>query len=71
MKIKLLNNGGFTGLSKVVFPLEVPAGEVEIVGTRALVNADFMHSVGAVVNKTDIGDDYFYLFLADEYEVVE
>lgn len=71
MKIKLLNDGGFTGLNEVVFPLEVPAEEVEMVGTRALVNADFMHSVGAVFNKTDIGDDDFYMFLADEYEVVE
>lgn len=71
MKIKLLNNGGFTGLKSVSFPLEVPTEEVEIVGTRALVNADFMHSAGAVFKEADIGDDDFYLFLASEYEVVE
>ena len=71
MKIKLLHNGGFIGLSAVSFPLEVPAEYVEIFGTRALVDADFMHSVGAVINETDIGSDDFYLFLSDEYEVVE
>ncbi len=71
MKIKLLHNGGFTGLSAVSFPLEVPAEYVEMDGTRALVAAEFMYSAGALINESDIGDDDFYLFLSGEYEVVE
>lgn len=70
-KVKLLNDGGFSGLSKVSFPLEVPAHSVDVRGTRAMVDAAFMVSVGARISSEDIGTDDYYLFIDGEFEVVE
>lgn len=71
MKIKLLDDGGFTGLSAVKFPLEVTEEDVTVFGGIARVSVRFMTLSGAFVNEKDIGSDDFYLFLPDEFEVVE
>ncbi len=71
MKIKLLNDGGFSGLSGISFPIEVPSESVDVSSRWACVDSSFMRSVGAVFSMSDIGDGSFYIFTPEEYEVVE
>lgn len=69
--IKLVRDGGFTGLSRVKFPLAVPDEKVKRFFLGLVkVDAEFMREAGAVLNRQDIGYDSYYIFESDDYEEV-
>lgn len=71
MKVKLLNDGGFTGLKSVSFPVVLDA---EYGYSRDLVHVSFealMSLPGAFFSEDDNFYGAAYTFLEDEFEVVE
>lgn len=71
MKVKLLNDGGFTGLKSVSFPVIVDA---ECNYSLDVVHVSFeniMSLPGAFFSKDDNSYGESYVFMGKEFEVVK
>lgn len=70
MKVRLLNDGGFSGLERVNFPVIVEASESQD-GLFVVHFDEIMNLDGAEYHEDDTDFGTKYSFFADEVEVIE
>jgi hypothetical protein len=69
MRIRLLNDGGYAGMERVKFPVEVEAEAEVAEGGSVVVPESEMHRIGCA-DYFDDPDGPFWPFYGDSWEAV-